>query len=73
MATTTTLTKGSVSVEFKLSCADTGADKGIKVEADDALNPDCLKYGELFHFKVYSWGLPRGFTIYTSDNSISIV
>ncbi|KJU85212.1 hypothetical protein MBAV_002593 [Candidatus Magnetobacterium bavaricum] len=70
--TTTTLTKGNISVEFKLSCA-AGDEKGITVEADDTLNADCIRYSELFHFKVYTWNLPKGYTIYTSDNSINVV
>ena len=61
--------KANISVEFKLSCAGAGADKGITVEADDTLNGDCIRYGDLFYFKVYSWGLPKGYRMVTSDTS----
>ncbi|MBV6340172.1 hypothetical protein [Candidatus Magnetobacterium casense] len=65
------LAKGSVSVEFKISCSNTGDDKSIKVEADSALNGSCLRYGDLFHFKIYAWGLPKGYSITMSDVTIT--
>ncbi|MBF0607684.1 MAG: hypothetical protein SFH39_00650 [Candidatus Magnetobacterium sp. LHC-1] len=72
MATTTDLAKGNVTIEFKLSCAGAGKDKGINVEADSTLNPDCIKYGDLAYFRVYHWGLSKGYNIQTSDTSISV-